>query len=76
MKMKTHEIITAPIGAITSILSITAENLDSAEKWVALVVGVLCAARSAWLILKPALAKLWAAIKAHYNKKEGGNGND
>lgn len=74
--MKNGEFLTAPAGAVTSILAITVPNLDEMESVILLVSAVYCTLRSLWITaIKPAWAKIKEAWKA-YKERKGGGKND
>lgn len=67
------EFLTAPAGAVSSILAITVP-VDDVERVVLLVSAIYCTLRSLWITaIKPA----WAKIKEAWRKyKDGNGGND
>ena len=74
--MKNSELLTAPAGAVSSILAITNPNLGDVEDIALLVTAVVCTIRTLWIsAIKPAIAKIRAAWRA-YKDKRGERDND
>ena len=68
--MKHGELLTAPAGAVSSILAITVPNLGEVQDVVLLVTAVYCAIRSLWIsAIKPAIAKIRDAWRAYKERK-------
>lgn len=66
--MKNGEWLTAPAGAVTSILAITVPNMDDVE-------ATVCTVRTLWLsAIKPAIGKIRDAWRAYKERK--GKHND
>lgn len=74
--MKHSEILTAPLGTVSAILSITVPNLDEAEAIAMLLTAVFCGLRSAWILAKPALLKIRDAWRAYKERKKGSDDNE
>ena len=74
--MKHSELLTAPLGTASAILSITVPNLDEVEAIVMLFTAVFCGLRSAWIVAKPALLKIRDAWRAYKERKKGGDDNE
>lgn len=73
--MKNGELITAPAGAVTSILAITVPNLDELESVILLISAIVCTVRTVWIsAIKPGIAKIREAWKQYKERK--GNNND
>lgn len=73
--MKNGEWLTAPAGAVTSILAITVPNMDDVEATVLLISAIVCTVRTLWLsAIKPAIGKIRDAWRAYKERK--GNNND
>lgn len=72
--MKHSELLTAPAGAVSSILAITVPNLGDVEDLVLLVTAVVCTIRTLWIsAIKPAIAKIRDAWHKYQQKKGDGN---
>lgn len=75
--MKNGEILTAPIGAVSSILAISVPSMDDVESLVLLISAVVCTIRTLWIAaIVPAWKKIRAAWEAYKKGKNGGNKND
>ena len=74
--MKTGEFLTAPTGAVSSILAISVPAMDDVERLVLLISAVICTARTLWITaIVPAWKKIRAAWEAYKEGKNGGNKN-
>lgn len=74
--MKNGEILTAPVGAVSSILAISVPAMDDVESLVLLISAVVCTIRTLWIAaIVPAWKKIRAAWVA-YKERKGGNKND
>lgn len=71
--MRNGEFITAPLGLASSILSVTVPSMDDVEAVVLLITAIVCGLRSIWIAAKPILKKIYDAIVAYRNRKNGGN---
>lgn len=73
--MKNGEWLTAPAGAVSSILAITVPNMDDVEATVLLISAIVCTVRTVWLsAIKPAIIKIRDAWRAYKERK--GRDND
>lgn len=73
--MKNGEWLTAPAGAVSSILAITLPNMDDVEATVLLISAIVCTVRTVWLsAIKPAIKKIRDAWRKYKERK--GNDND
>ena len=73
--MKNGEWLTAPAGAVSSILAITVPNMDDVEATVLLISAIICTVRTVWLsAIKPAVKKIRDAWRAYKERK--GSDND
>ena len=71
--MKNGELLTAPAGAVSSILAITLPIMDDVEATVLLISAIVCTVRTLWLsAIKPALKKIRDAWRA-YKERKGRN---
>ena len=67
------EFLTAPAGAVSSILAITIP-VDDVERVVLLISAIYCTLRSLWITaLKPAWAKIKETWRKYKEGKGGGN---
>lgn len=74
--MKNGEILTAPVGAVSSILAISVPTMDDVESLVLLISAVVCTIRTLWIAaIVPAWKKIRSAWAA-YKERKGGNKND
>lgn len=74
--MKNGEFLTAPAGAVSSILAITVPGMDDVESLVLLISAVVCTIRTLWIAaIVPAWKKIRTAWTA-YKERKGGNNND
>lgn len=74
--MKNGEILTAPVGAVSSILAISVPTMDDVASLVLLISAVVCTIRTLWIAaIVPAWKKIRAAWGA-YKERKGGNNND
>lgn len=73
--MKNGEWLTAPAGAVSSILAITVPNMDDVEATVLLISAIVCTVRTLWLsAIKPAIGKIRDAWRKYKERK--GRNND